>query len=451
MASVYGNTTNHWRAYCDYTVTTNSDGTYAIRIDAAGFQSVGWGFNMSGVSTSVAATGQTTQSGSGSVYSGTGATVKNAQVTNKTFSWKKGTSAATKTVTVTVTNTSGYMNGTSSLSFNVSVSAATRHSVTFNANDGSGAPGTQYKYYGYILTLSTTKPTRSGYTFRGWGTSASATSASYQPGQQYGDDKDLALYAVWTLDHQLPSIPGLAAIRCDASGTASEEGNRAKVSFSWETFESATVTSIKVATRQAGTSSWTEQSVAASGTRGNVSVVLGATIDQGYSYDVRVVVTDSQSSSTTATTFVSQSYYLMDFHAGGDGMAIGKASTGAGFEVAMDSTFSETTTFSGDVPNMAKVYPVGAINAGEAYDASKHQLVILSGTIVFSGSNGTVSYGRTLAGTSSVVVSGGDDVGANNAVLVADNYTATGFIVRNLSGTTQAWRANWIAVGWVEI
>ena len=75
--------------------------------------------------------------------------------------------------------------------------AAKRSSVSYDANGGTGAPAGQIKTYGYILTLSSTVPTRDGYVFKGWATSASAATAQYQPGAQYGVDSDLKLYAVW--------------------------------------------------------------------------------------------------------------------------------------------------------------------------------------------------------------------------------------------------------------
>ena len=69
--------------------------------------------------------------------------------------------------------------------------------VNYDTNGGSGAPSSQTKYYGKTLTLSSTKPTRTGYDFVGWGTSSSSTSASYQPGGSYTENADITLYAVW--------------------------------------------------------------------------------------------------------------------------------------------------------------------------------------------------------------------------------------------------------------
>ena len=53
----------------------------------------------------------------------------------------------------------------------------TTSAYTFNANGGSGAPSTQYKFPGYDFVFPSTTPTRSGHTFKGWSTSSSATIA----------------------------------------------------------------------------------------------------------------------------------------------------------------------------------------------------------------------------------------------------------------------------------
>ena len=77
--------------------------------------------------------------------------------------------------------------------------------VTYDANGGSGAPAAQVKTHGAALTLSTTVPTRAGYWFKGWATSASGA-AAYQPGGQYTQDASATLYAVWTENPKLTGI-----------------------------------------------------------------------------------------------------------------------------------------------------------------------------------------------------------------------------------------------------
>ncbi|MBE6522191.1 MAG: hypothetical protein E7Z62_03575 [Thermoplasmata archaeon] len=106
-------------------------------------------------------------------------------------SWSStsGTITANKTITCTFTRTA----------------ATTLYTcyLYYDANGGSGAPSTQ-SYTGsstssHSFTISSTAPTRSGYTFLGWSTSSSASTASYSGGSSisvtYNGSK--TLYAVW--------------------------------------------------------------------------------------------------------------------------------------------------------------------------------------------------------------------------------------------------------------
>lgn len=74
----------------------------------------------------------------------------------------------------------------------------------YDANGGSGAPPTQSSVSttnnSWTFTISSKEPTRSGYTFLGWSTSSTATSASYQPGDTISltsSSPTRTLYAVW--------------------------------------------------------------------------------------------------------------------------------------------------------------------------------------------------------------------------------------------------------------
>lgn len=74
------------------------------------------------------------------------------------------------------------------------------YDVKFDANGGTGAPSKQTKTYGTDLILSSTKPTRNGHTFQGWGTSSSDTTVDYAAGAKYTDNKAITLYAIWKVD-----------------------------------------------------------------------------------------------------------------------------------------------------------------------------------------------------------------------------------------------------------
>ena len=70
--------------------------------------------------------------------------------------------------------------------------------VTFNANGGSGTPGSLKKVAGQIPSISTQVPTRSGYSFLKWNNSPDGNGAhSLNPGDQWGGDFDITFYAIW--------------------------------------------------------------------------------------------------------------------------------------------------------------------------------------------------------------------------------------------------------------
>ena len=75
--------------------------------------------------------------------------------------------------------------------------ATAKYTVTYDANGGTGAPEPQKKTAGKELKLSTVKPARTGYIFKGWAVKASATKADYAAGASYTADADITLYAVW--------------------------------------------------------------------------------------------------------------------------------------------------------------------------------------------------------------------------------------------------------------
>ena len=91
------------------------------------------------------------------------------------------------------------LNGTMYANNSVTIVKKASYTVTYNANGGSNAPSSQTKWYGEELKLSSTKPTRTGYIFKGWATSSTATSAKYPVGGSYTytTNESVTLYAVW--------------------------------------------------------------------------------------------------------------------------------------------------------------------------------------------------------------------------------------------------------------
>lgn len=112
-----------------------------------------------------------------------------------------GTSYNNRTYTVHAWwDSSGFSHGTDYATTTVTVPAVARptYTVSYNANGGSGAPSNQTKQHDITLTLSSVKPTRSGYAFAGWGTSATDTGVKYAAGGQYTRNASITLYAIWT-------------------------------------------------------------------------------------------------------------------------------------------------------------------------------------------------------------------------------------------------------------
>lgn len=196
------------------------------------------------------------------------------------------------------------------------------YTITYNANGGTGAPGNQTKTYGKTLTLSSTKPTRTNYNFKGWGTSASATTVTYAAGGSYTANAATTLYAVWELAYVKPRITNVSVTRCDSSGTITDEGQNGLVSFSWACDK--TVSSIAIKWKLSSDSSWTSATVSASGTSGTVSQVVGSdSLSVENTYDIHITVVDSGGSSYTITSLTSMKFAI-DIKSGGTGVAFGK-------------------------------------------------------------------------------------------------------------------------------
>lgn len=373
------------------TVTRTSATTYTVRINAS------WETYYSGAQTNY---GMTASSGGGSVNLNTFGTKASSGSGSFTGTYSiSGNGSATKTVTVTFRNynTDNGNSATKTVSFSVTVPAWTSYSVTYNANGGSGAPASQTKWKGQTLTLSSTKPTRTGYSFlgwstsstattatyaaggsytanaaatlyavwkantytvkynanggtgapanqtktygkaltlsstkptrtnyifKGWGTSASATTVAYAAGASYTANAGITLYAIWEIAYVKPRIVNLSIVRCDSNGTASDEGQNGLIGFDWECDRA--VSSITIKWKLPSETAWTSVTVSASGTSGTVSHVIGENaLSVEQSYDIHITVSDSGGSSYVIGTLTSMKFVL-DFLAEGKGAAFGK-------------------------------------------------------------------------------------------------------------------------------
>lgn len=143
------------------------------------------------------------------------------QVKIGTYSYSYARATTTKSVYCAAKLTGiDWVNGTMTVSTSYSIPALASYSVAYNANGGNGAPASQTKYYDIDLTLSSTKPTRTGYTFNGWATSSTATTSAYNPGATYTGNAALSLFAVWAAN--------TFTVSYNANGGSGAPGNQTK-------------------------------------------------------------------------------------------------------------------------------------------------------------------------------------------------------------------------------
>lgn len=218
----------------------------------------------------------------------------------------------------------------------LTVAAKPSHTVSFNANGGSGAPGNVTKWWGESLTIPNMKPTRANYTFLGWSETADGT-VQYQPGQSYvgTSDSNYTLYAVWKLNSLPPTISSYYAYRCDAAGNAQDDGTYVKHVAVWHV-DTAHDTSNQCTSLKFGykdSSGWHDYDVvvASSGTSGTSSILPGG-YQASSTYELRCTLTDKHATVQSFTT-VGPAAFILDFSADGKGIGIGQAAPNAGTNV----------------------------------------------------------------------------------------------------------------------
>lgn len=106
---------------------------------------------------------------------------------------------------------------------------AKTYTISYNENKPAdatgtvmGTPGNTTKTHGIAASLSNATPTLTGYTFKGWATSANGPVA-YAAGGQYLVDSDITLYAVWQINTFTVTVSSGAGYSTVPSGTYTVE------------------------------------------------------------------------------------------------------------------------------------------------------------------------------------------------------------------------------------
>ena len=195
MGQVDGNLVQSaWSCYATYSQSTdNTTSTISI---TAGMRSHGYGMSLNGFWVGIDQGGYSRSSTDTSFYSSTGGWV-DKDLLNYTDTWTRTHEDRTINCWAAIDRSdAGYRPGKSTAWMTFIVPAKDHWTIAYNANGGSGAPGSQTKWRDENLTLNSTKPTRTGYSFQGWATS-SGGSVAYQPGASYTSNSGVTLYAVW--------------------------------------------------------------------------------------------------------------------------------------------------------------------------------------------------------------------------------------------------------------
>lgn len=315
-----------------------------IRFDIA----FDWGgYNYGGAPYSMSCDGQNTSgSATFAVGSGGGQWIWTNIGGTKTFRITMPTSGQSKKIGFSATVNTGVNPATISASGEYTLSAITwEHTVSYNANGGTGAPDTQKKIYGSVLTLSSVRPTRDGYVFMGWATS-SAGDVAYMPGATYGADADVTLYAVWQIAYIKPTITGLTALRCDSKGSPKSDGTYIKVTGSWQVDQtlnnSNKATSVRIDYQETASGSPVKASETyPNTTSGKISQIIGnGKISTGSVYFVIVTITDL-SGSKQEEVIVPAQFRALDVANKGRSIAFGGTASDSevGYDFYQDARF----------------------------------------------------------------------------------------------------------------
>lgn len=326
-----------WRAWVGVYVTSNTDTAVTFRVES-------WAWSQYGTTSGY-------DNIRGGVAYGNNAWDRGSATSISQNSWKK---LYEKSYTVTKTHVaqsvkcwalaegiSGTYSGSSSTAtVNITIGAKRSYAITYNANGHGTAPAAQTKWTGEALQLRGAI-TATGYTFKGWNTYAGGGGTAYAASGTYTANAAATLYAQWQASYSAPKITAPKVLRCDSSGTSDDEGTYALLELSWSvdtTSSGALATNgLTVKWRERGTTTWgTAVVLASGGTSGTVSEVLGSGgFSVNKSYELMLTATDTHGLSTAQSLVLSPAFFTLDFLAGGRGVAVGKAATRAGLDIAM--------------------------------------------------------------------------------------------------------------------
>ena len=249
-----------------------------------------------------------------------------------------GTSTTTVTLSVpasikpTITGiTATRVDGTVPSSWGIYVQ--TKSKVSLAITGAAGAGGSTIS--SYSITGGGLSYTQSSVTTGFLNTSGSITFTG-KVCDSRGRWSDEATVTITVVAYSAPRFNSYSTQRCTSAGASSSNGTYAKstISFSYWSCSGKNTITTAVAYKKSSESSYTNAGVTF--TSGTQFIYGGGNLSVDYSYDIRFTLTDAFGTVTVVDS-LSTASVLMDFKAGGTGLAVGKVSeTDSCFEVSED-------------------------------------------------------------------------------------------------------------------
>lgn len=236
----------------------------------------------------------------------------------------------------------------------------TKSKVTLTVNGAAGSYGSTIS--SYSITGGGFSSTSSSFTTGFLNTSGTITFTATVTDSR-GRVSSAATVSITVQAYSPPSFTNYSSQRCISGGTVSDEGSYVKglVSFSYSSCSSKNTITGSIQYKKSSATSWTSAGVAFSS--GTAVVFGGGAISTETSYDIKYTLTDAFTS-ISIQDIVSTASVVMDFKAGGKGVAVGKvAETDNMFEVSEDWDVKVYGKLLKDYIQQfsSAIYPVGSI------------------------------------------------------------------------------------------
>lgn len=204
-------------------------------------------------------------------------------------------------------------------------------------------------------SISFPDKTLNGYTFHGWATNPTATSAQYVPGSSLTITSSNQFYGVWIKNYIDPIISTLTTKRIDVDNNDDNNGIYCKTQVSWINgtgsvykIEWQAISNTMTPTTITATLSFNNNTWSVTSSTSNYPVTIlssdldtitfrvkGLSIDN--SWDISTSVIDDNNHKIIKKTILSAAFFTMDFLKGGHGITIGGPAVTTDFHIAMST------------------------------------------------------------------------------------------------------------------